>query len=121
VAKRLTETIHIIELDKNDVKPLGTAKELRAAILSLDGHLGFQEMLRRLRVAKSLLRSQLENGEYESLAGVQRIQALVQAYSFLERQLKTELGRPVEKEREPFAEEAQEFERIKQFIEVVGQ
>jgi hypothetical protein len=110
--------IAVVEVDKNDSKPLGSPKELGAAIISLSGQLGFQELLRRFRVARSMLRSRLEQSQED--ANRHQLRALIEAYGFLERQLRQETGRPMETPREAFEEERQEYERLQQFVEFVG-
>lgn len=110
--------LQIVEIERDDSKPLGTVKELQVAILSLQNNLGFEELLRRMRVARAMLRSRLEQGSEDG--NRHELRALIQAYGFLERQLKQELGRVIEKPREAFEEEEQEFERLSQFIEFVG-
>lgn len=114
----LKAKLQIVEVEKGDSKPLGTARELNAAILSLQSHLGFEELLRRMRLSRALLRSRLEQGSEDESR--HEIRALISAYGFLERQLKQETGRPVEVTREPFAEEKEEYERLSQYIEVIG-
>lgn len=111
-------SLRVIELDREDVKPLGSEKELHAAILSLQAHLGFEELLRRMRISRAILRSRLEQSSEDG--NRHELRALIQAYSFLERQLKQELGRPVEQAREMYEEEEREYERLSQFIEFVG-
>jgi hypothetical protein len=108
----------VIELNKEDSKPLGTQKELHAAILGLQSHLGFEELLRRMRLARALLRARLEQDTED--ANRHAIRGLIQAYGFLERQLKQEVGRPTEVERGAYEEERQEYERLAQFVEFVG-
>jgi len=110
--------ISVIEIDKNDAKPLGTPKELNGAILSLSGQLGFQEILRRFRVARSVLRSRLEQSTEDE--NRHQLRALIEAYGFLERQLRQETGRQAEVPREAYEEERQEYERLQQFVEFVG-
>lgn len=114
----MPKQFQVVELEKNDVRPLGTDKELRAAIVSLQGHLGFEELLRRMRISKAILRARLEQGEEDTSR--HEIRALIQAYGFLERQLKQETQRPVEVPREAYAEEQQEYERLSQFVAIVG-
>jgi hypothetical protein len=111
--------ILVIELEKSDSQPLGTEKELRAAIMGLANHLGFEELLRRHRVARAILRSRLEQGAEDE--NRHELRALIQAYGFLERQLKQEAGRPNDLPREAYEEEQQEYERLAQFVEFVGQ
>jgi hypothetical protein len=108
----------VIEVDKNDAKPLGTPKELTGAILSLGAQLGFQEILRRFRVARQLLRSRLEQSNEDE--NRHQLRALIAAYGFVEQQLKQETGRPVETPREAYEDERREYERLQQFIEFVG-
>jgi len=116
--KTKTTKIVLVEVDKNDTKPLGTPKELTGAIISLSGQLGFQELLRRFRVARALLRSRLEQNSED--ANRRQLRALIEAYGFVERQLRQETGRPVETPREAYADEQKEYERLAQFVEVVG-
>lgn len=108
----------VVELNKEDSKPLGSQKELHAAIMGLQNHLGFEELLRRLRLARALLRARLEQDSED--ANRHAIRGLIQAYGFLERQLKQEVGRPADVEREAYQEERQEYERLAQFVEFVG-
>lgn len=110
--------VSIVEIEKNDTKPLGSEKELHAAIVSLQSHLGFEEILRRMRVAKAMLQARLLQDAEDS--NRHAIRGLINAYSFLERQLKHELGKPVEKPREMYEEEKREYERLSQFVEFVG-
>lgn len=110
--------ISVIEVDRNDVKPLGTPKELSAAILSLQGQLGFQELLRRARVARAMLRGRLEQADEDD--NRHQLRALIEAYGFVERQLKQEIGRPVEQVREAYDDERREYERLQQFVTIVG-
>ena len=110
--------LQVVELDKEDTKPLGTVKECQAAILALKGHLGFEEILRRMRVTRAMLRSKLETDEE---ADVHSLRALIQAYGFVERQLKQETGRPLPAEARPaFEEEQEEFNRIAKALSIVG-
>lgn len=110
--------IAVVEIDKNDAKPLGTPKELSGAILSLSAQLGFQELLRRFRVARAVLRSRLEQASEDE--NRHQLRALIQAYGFVEQQLKQETGRPVEAPREAYAEEQQEYERLSQYVSIIG-
>lgn len=108
----------ILEIDKQDVKPLGTPKELTGAIMGLGAQLGFLEVLRRFRVARAMLRSRLEQSSED--ANRHQLRALIEAYGFVERQLRQETGRPVETPREAYDDERQEYERLAQFVEFVG-
>ena len=108
----------VIEVDKQDSKPLGSPKELTGAILSLGAQLGFQELLRRMRVARAVLRSRLEQPTEDENRHLLR--GLIEAYGFVERQLQRETGRPVEVQREAYEEERREYERLQQFVEFVG-
>lgn len=107
----------IVEIEKEDRQPLGTVKELNTAILSLGEHLGFQELLRRMRTTRAMLRSRLET---DPQADLHQLQALIQAYGYLERQLKMEAGRVFEEPREAFEAEQVEYDRIARALEVVG-
>jgi hypothetical protein len=107
-----------VEVDKEDVRPLGTGKELSGAILSLGGQLGFQELLRRFRVTRALLRSRLEQPTEDE--NRHQLRALIEAYGFVERQLRQESGRPTEEAREAYQEERQEFERLAKYVEIIG-
>jgi hypothetical protein len=110
--------VQIVEIEKEDLKPLGSIKECQAAILSLRAHLGFEELLRRMRVNRAMLRARLES---DTEADIQSLRALIQAYGFVERQLKQETGRPLPAEPRPaFEEEQQEFERIAKALRVIG-
>lgn len=113
----LKPKLQIIELEKADTKPLGSAKELHAAILSLQSHLGFEELLRRMRVARAMFEVRLRRPEEDE--NRHYLRAAIDAYGFIERQLKQEIGKPVEVPREPFAEEKEEYERLSQFIEII--
>jgi hypothetical protein len=113
-----TFKVAVVEVDKNDAKPLGSPKELTGAILGLGAQLGFQELLRRFRVARALLRSRLEQPSEDE--NRHQLRALIEAYGFVERQLRHETGRPVEETREAFEDERQEYERLAQFVEFVG-
>jgi hypothetical protein len=115
----MPEKFTVVELEKIDTKPLGTPKELTAAVLSLRGHLGFEELLRRFRVTKAMLRAKLESEAGRGEQG-DYLRALIHAYSFVERQLKQETGRPVEKPRMPLEDEQLEFNRISAALEIVG-
>lgn len=108
----------VVEIDKNDAKPLGTPKELTAAILGLQAQLGFQELLRRGRVARAMLRSRLEQADEDD--NRHQLRALIEAYGFVERQLRQEVGRPVEQAREAYDDERREYERLQQFVQIVG-
>lgn len=108
----------VVEIDKEDVKPLGASKELSGAILGLGAQLGFQELLRRFRVARAMLRSRLEQGSED--ANRHEIRALIEAYGFVERQLRQESGRPLETPREPFDDERLEYERLAKYVQIVG-
>lgn len=112
------DQVLIVEIDKNDGQALGTAKELNGAILGLSGQLGFQELLRRFRVARAILRTRLERPEEDE--NRHQLRALISAYGFLEQQLKLEAGKPIDSPREPYAEEQREYDRLSQFIQVVG-
>jgi hypothetical protein len=107
-----------IEVDKEDARPLGTTKELTGAILSLGSQLGFQELLRRARIARAVLRSRLEQSSEDE--NRHHIRALIEAYGFLERQLKQETGRPLEEAREAYQDERQEYERLARYVEIIG-
>jgi len=110
--------LQIVEIDKEDLKPLGSVKECQAAILSLKAHLGFEELLRRQRVARSMLESRLKT---DREANVESLRALIEAYSFVERQMKHETGRPLpDAPRQAFEEEQSEFERIAKALDIVG-
>lgn len=110
--------VHIVEIEKEDLKPLGSVKECQAAILSLRAHLGFEELLRRMRVTRTMLRARLET---DTEADIQGLRALIQAYGFVERQLKQETGRPLPEEPRPaYEEELAEFERIAKALDVIG-
>lgn len=109
----------VIELEKSDTKALGTAKELHTAILGLQNNPGFEELMRRMRISRAILRSRLEQGSEDE--NRHKLRALIEAYGFLERQLKQEVGRVEQAPREAFAEEASEYERLRQFVEVIGQ
>jgi hypothetical protein len=112
-----TKTV-VVEIDKNDTKPLGTPKELTGAILGLGAQLGFQEILRRFRITRAMLRSRLEQpGEDENR---HHLRALIEAYGFVERQLKQETGRPTDVLREAYEAEREEYERLQQFVQIVG-
>jgi hypothetical protein len=108
----------VVEIDKEDTRPLGTTKELNGAILSLGGHLGFQELLRRAKIARAVLRSRLEQGSEDENRF--QLRALIEAYGFLERQYKQESGRSHEEPREAYADERQEYERLAKFVEIIG-
>lgn len=112
------DCISIIEVSKDDTKPLGSAKEVRAAILSLGGNLGFEELLRRMRLARSMLDSRLRQPSEDE--NRHHLRALIEAYSFVERQLRQETGRPIEEPREAFADEREEFERLAKYVEIIG-
>ncbi|SRR6266481_3977501 len=118
VQQKAKTNLVVVEINKEDSKPLGSQKELHTAILGLQSHLGFEELLRRMRLARSLLRARLEQDTED--ANRHAIRGLIQAYGFLERQLKQEVGRPADVEREAFQEERQEYERLAQFVEFVG-
>jgi hypothetical protein len=110
--------LQIVEIEKEDLKPLGSVKECQAAILSLRAHLGFEELLRRMRLTRTMLRSRLETDTEADVAG---LRALIQAYGFVERQLKQETGRPLPEEpRQAFEEEQQEYDRISKALQLIG-
>lgn len=113
-----TIPLAVIEIDKNDAKPLGTTKELRSAILSLGGNLGFEELLRRMRMARSMLDARLRQPSEDENRW--QLRALIDAYGFVERQMKLEIGRPVEEPREAFADERAEYERLAKYVEIIG-
>lgn len=117
-SKTKTNALLFVEVDKEDVRPLGTGKELSGAILSLGGQLGFQELLRRFRVTRALLRSRLEQPTEDE--NRHQLRALIEAYGFVERQLRQESGRPTEEAREAYQEERQEFERLAKYVEIIG-
>ena len=72
-----------------------------------------------MRVSRAMLRSRLElDSEDENRHA---IRGLIQAYGFVERQLKQETGRQLEVPRGAYEEEQQEYERLAQFVEFVGQ
>jgi len=110
--------ITVVEIDKGDSRPLGTPKELTGAILGLGAQLGFMEILRRFRVARAMLRSRLEQSSEDE--NRHQLRALIEAYGFVERQLRMESGRPIEASREAFEDERQAYERLAQFVEFVG-
>lgn len=110
--------VQIVEVEKEDLKPLGSIKECQAAILSLRAHLGFEELLRRMRVTRAMLVSRLKT---DREANVESLRSLIEAYGFVERQLKLETGRPLPTQpREPFEEEQAEYERISKALNLVG-
>jgi hypothetical protein len=112
------QQLFVVELDKDDARPLGTGKELSAAIVSLGSQLGFQELLRRARVTRSILRSRLEQSTEDENRW--QLRALIEAYGFVERQLKQETGRPVEVSREAYQDERMEYERLARYVEIIG-
>lgn len=108
----------VVELDKEDARPLGTGKELSAAIISLGAQLGMQELLRRFRVTRAILQSRLQ----QSSEDVNRfeLRALIEAYGFVERQLRQETARPLEESREAYQDERMEYERLARYVEIIG-
>jgi hypothetical protein len=118
-AKGLNLTkIAVVELDKEDVRPLGTGKELSGAIVALGAQLGFQELLRRFRVTRAILRTRLEQPSEDE--NRHQLRALIEAYGFVERQLRQEAGRPVEEPREAYQDERLEYERLAKYVELIG-
>lgn len=113
-----SSNVLFIEVDKEDARPLGTTKELTGAILSLGSQLGFQELLRRARVTRAILQTRLnQDSEDENRHS---LRALIEAYGFLERQLKQETGRPLEDAREAYQDERMEYERLAKYVEIIG-
>jgi hypothetical protein len=107
-----------VEVDKEDARPLGTGQELSGAIIALGGQLGFQELLRRCRVTRSILKARLEQPSEDE--NRHQLRALIEAYGFLERQLKQESARPTEVSREPYQDEKLEYERLAKYVEIIG-
>lgn len=116
--KTMKSQVLFIEVDKEDSRPLGSAKELTGAILSLGSQVGFQELLRRARVTRSILKARL--GEHSEDENRHELRALIEAYGFLERQLKQETGRPLEEAREAYQDERMEYERLAKYVEIIG-
>jgi hypothetical protein len=113
-----SSNVLFIEVDKEDARPLGTSKELSGAILSLGSQLGFQELLRRARITRSILQARL-NDKIED-ENRHALRGLIEAYGFLERQLKQETGRPTEEAREAYQDERLEYERLAKYVEIIG-
>lgn len=115
---KTTLNLKVIELEKADTRPQATEKELRGHILSLQNHPGFEELLRRARVTRAILESRLKRPEEDE--NRHYLRAAIEAYGFLERQLRTEIGRPVETAREAYEDERLEYERLAKYVEIIG-
>lgn len=108
----------IVEIEKSDSRPLGTDKEIRAHLLSLQNHPGFEEILRRFRNLRAMLRARLERPDEDE--NRHALRALIAAYGLVEAQLRVETGRPVTESRGAYSDEQAEFERLAKFVEIIG-
>jgi len=110
----------ILEVPTNATIPDFDA-ETQAAIRSLDSHPGFEALLNKLRLQRSLIDNNLRKQRQDKIEDYYWLQALEFALDYAESFLKSEVKKiRVPKPREAFDEETEQFEKISAALEVIG-
>lgn len=111
------EITKIIEVEKAKLQPIDD--EIRDSIRSLQFHPGFQYLLGKLETQKAALKSVLVSAAHEDMRAVDRLQAGIFWLDYLAEELKKHTKAPIAAIREVSEEEAHEFQRVKQALDIL--
>lgn len=118
--ERKTEKIYqVIEVEKP--RPLADDGDADSTIVTLQHHPGFQRLMGKLKLERSVLETKLKNARHDSLRDVEFIQSGIFWASWLERQVEKEVSAKARPTPQPaYDEEAEAFKRASALVEEVG-
>lgn len=95
--------------------------EEQRAIVSLAGHPGLDALMRKLKLQRSLLESQLRSKRHSDIRQVDNLQSGIFWTNWLERQVREQVSKKeTQPPRDALDLEKSEFERVATALELVG-
>lgn len=118
--KQVKVPTEVVEVEKGLVLELD--EDTSSLIAGLETNPGFQWLVNRLKLQRSVLETRLKTQKHETLRDVDYLQLGIQWCNWLENEVRAEVNRRERqpKPRQAFDYEEREFNRIRETLKLVG-